>query len=160
MRQLHRLTIASIIGISSIIAFNSAGESARRPPLSAILLGGNQVSATGAANVGDPDGVGSATIKITKMSQSTSQSTAQLCFGITVAGVDKPILTHIHEGAAGTNGPVVVDLKPPASGFSASSGCVNVPIALAVDINNDPLNYYVNLHTEKFPDGAVRGQLH
>ncbi len=156
MRQIHRLTIASIIGISSIITFNSAGESARRPPLSAILLGGNEVSETGVANAGDPDGVGSATIKITRI----SDTTAKLCFGITVAGVDKPILTHIHEGAAGINGPVVVDLIPPSGGFNASSGCVDVALALAADINNDPLNYYVNLHTEKFPAGAVRGQLH
>lgn len=155
MRQLHRLTIASIIGISSIITFNSAGESARKPPLSAVLLGGNVVSETGAANAGDPDGVGSVTIKMTKI----SQSKAKLCFGVTVAGVDQPIFIHIHKGTAGTNGPHVVDLIPPASGLNASSGCVNIPVALAKDINNDPLNYYVNLHTENFPAGAVRGQL-
>ena len=156
MRQLYRLTIASIVGFSSFIAFNSSVESARIPPLSALLLGGNEVSPTGLANAGDPDGVGSATVKITKL----NASQARLCFGITVAGVDKPILTHIHKGTAGTNGPVVVDLIPPANGFNASSGCVNVPLALALDIQTDPLNYYVNLHTEQFPAGAVRGQLH
>lgn len=156
MRQLYRLTIASIVGFSSFIAFNSSVESARIPPLSALLLGGNEVSPTGLANAGDPDGVGSATIKITK----SNASQARLCFGITVAGVDKPILTHIHKGTAGTNGPIVVDLIPPANGFNASSGCVNVPLALALDIQTDPLNYYVNLHTEQFPAGAVRGQLH
>lgn len=155
MRQLHRLTITSIVGISSLVAFNSSVESARVPPLSAVLLGGNEVSATGTANAGHPDGVGSATIKITKFN-----SQARLCFGVTVAGVDKPILTHIHEGTAGINGPVVVDLKAPVTGFGASSGCVNVPLALGLDIQSDPLNYYVNLHTEAFPGGAVRGQLH
>lgn len=156
MQQLHRLTITSIIGISSIIAFNSSVESARIPPLSAELLGGNEVSATGLANAGDPDGVGSATIKINKL----NASEARICFGITIAGVDKPILAHIHEGTAGINGPIVVGLIPPATGFNASSGCVNVPLALAVDIQTDPLNYYVNVHTEAFPAGAVRGQLH
>lgn len=157
MRQLYRLTIASIVGFSSFIVSNSSVESARIPPLSALLLGGNEVDAvTGKANAGDPDGVGSATIKITKL----NASQARLCFGVTIAGVDKPILTHIHKATAGTNGPIVVDLIPPATGFNASSGCVNVPLALALDIQTDPLNYYVNLHTERFPAGAVRGQLH
>lgn len=157
MRQLYRFTIASIVGISSFIAFNSSVESARRPPLSAVLLGGNEVDAlTGKANAGDPDGVGSATIKTTKI----SATGARLCFGITVSGLDTPIAAHIHEGTAGVNGPIVVPLTPPATGTNASSGCVSVPLGRAIDINVDPLNYYVNVHTVKFPSGALRGQLH
>jgi len=157
MRQLHRFTIASIVGISSIIAFNSAGESARKPPLSAILLGGNEVDAvTGKANVGDVDGVGSATIKITQV----SDTTAKLCYGLTVSGIDKPIAAHIHKGTAGNNGPILIPLTQPATGNNASSGCVTVPLRQAVEINADPLNYYVNIHTESFPGGALRGQLY
>lgn len=156
MRQLHRLTMASFVGISSIFAINASVESARIPPLSAVLLGGNEVSETGTANAGDPDGVGGATVKITKL----NDSQARVCFGITVAGVDKPVATHIHRGTAGTNGPIVVDLIPPANGFGASSSCADVPLALGLAIQTDPLNYYVNLHTELFPGGAVRGQLH
>lgn len=156
MRQLRRLTMASVVGVSSIFALNGSVQSARIPPLSAVLLGGNEVSATGTANAGDPDGVGGATIKITKL----NNSQARICFGITVAGVDKPVATHIHKGTAGINGPVVVDLIPPANGFAASSGCADVPLALGLAIQTDPLNYYVNLHTELFPSGAVRGQLH
>lgn len=67
MRQLCRLTMASVVGVSSIFALNGSVQSARIPPLSAVLLGGNEVSATGTANAGDPDGVGGATIKITKL---------------------------------------------------------------------------------------------
>ncbi|MBW4639946.1 MAG: CHRD domain-containing protein [Gloeocapsa sp. UFS-A4-WI-NPMV-4B04] len=157
MRQLYRLTIASIVGLSSFIAFNSSVESARRPPLSALLLGGNEVDAvTGKANAGDPDGVGSATIKTTRI----SDTEARLCYGITVSGLDTPVAAHIHEGIAGVNGPIVVELQAPATGTNASSGCVDVPLARAIDINVDPLNYYVNVHTVRFPGGAVRGQIH
>jgi hypothetical protein len=49
--------MASFVGVSSIFAINASVESARIPPLSAVLLGGNEVSETGTANAGDPDGV-------------------------------------------------------------------------------------------------------
>lgn len=155
MQQLNRLAIVSVVGVSSIFTINGSVVSARTPPLSAVFLGGNEVSKTGTANAGDPDGVGGATVKITKL----NNSKARVCFGITIAGIDKPILAHIHKGAAGTNGPIVVSFIPPVNGFAASSGCVDVPLALGLDIETDPLNYYVNVHSEKFPAGVVRGQL-
>ena len=72
------------------------------PPLFAVLLGGNEVSSSGEANAGDPDGYGSATVII----RGTT-----LCFGITVDGIDKPILAHIHQAPAGLNGDIVVESR-------------------------------------------------
>jgi hypothetical protein len=34
-----------------------------------------------------------------------------------------------------------------------------VDSALARRIANNPQRFYVNIHNEKFPDGAIRGQL-
>ena len=54
------------------------------------------------------------------------------------------ILAHIHRGAAGTNGPVVVDFMEPVNGLN---GCVQADAALIKDIRQDPAAYYVNVHT-------------
>lgn len=66
---------------------------------------------------------------------------------------------HIHEGAAGVPGPVVVQLAgPDSSGYS--KGCLPTTPAQAAAIVADPAGYYVNVHTTDFPAGAIRGQLH
>lgn len=74
---------------------------------------------------------------------------------------------HIHRGAAGVNGPVVID-----SGIQR--GPISVPavsvkgtvldsneagVAALRDLLRDPSAFYVNIHTAVFPGGAVRGQV-
>jgi hypothetical protein len=70
---------------------------------------------------------------------------------------------HIHEAPAGENGDVVAELAlppaDPASGESEGSLCIEVDPALRNDLLANPGDYYVNLHTEAHPDGALRGQL-
>src|SRR5512132_2587314 len=99
----HRLLTA----FAALIGVFVFGHSPAFAQLSTVLLGGNEVSSTGVANAGDPDGSGSATVLIRDTT---------LCYGILVTGIDTPTLAHIHEGAAGVNGPVVVDLTPPQTG--------------------------------------------
>ena len=73
-----------------------------------------------------------------------------------------PTLGHIHKAAVGVNGPVVVPLftSPIPATVNAVSGVVTgVDAALVTDIANNPKGFYANLHTTKFPGGAVRGQL-
>lgn len=120
--------------------------------LFAVLLGGNEVSATGDANAGSPDGQGSATVIIRDTT---------LCFAVIVSDIDVPIAAHIHQGGAGTNGPVVVTLvEPSTENPGTSSGCIpGLDATLLNDIGTSPAAFYVNVHTEQFPDGAVRGQL-
>jgi hypothetical protein len=76
-------------------------------------------------------------------------------------GIELPATAaHIHVGVAGTAPPnnVVVTLSAPdASGFS--SGCTTVERELALDILENPEDYYVNVHNDPFPSGAIRGQL-
>ena len=66
---------------------------------------------------------------------------------------------HVHSGAAGTNGPVVVDLQPV---LGKSAGTIaehraTLDAAAAAQLKAGTL--YVNVHTTQFPDGEIRGQL-
>ena len=77
-------------------------------------------------------------------------------------------MAHIHQAAAGTNGPVVVDSQLSAAtsiqtpvgtasfnraGLTASSAAT--PAAIVAN----PAGFYFNVHTSLNPGGVVRGQL-
>lgn len=143
------VTLMGIFVTSHALAQSPGPE---RSPLFAVLLGGNEVSDAGQANVGDPDGVGSATILF---------AGTTLCFGLTVNNLDVPTAAHIHQERAGVNGPIVVPLTAPTAGApGASSGCIpDVAADLVEEIFTHPEEFYVNVHTETFPAGAIRGQL-
>ncbi len=81
----------------------------------------------------------------------------QLCYELSATGTDTPTMAHVHKGAAGVAGPVVVPLDPPAQG--SSKGCATAPADTLAAILAEPSNYYVNVHTAKYPKGAMRGQL-
>ena len=72
-----------------------------------------------------------------------------------VAKIDKPSAAHIHKGAAGKAGPVVVPL---GTAYKVK-GCAKGSSATIAAIEEHPGRYYVNIHTAKFPAGAIRGQL-
>lgn len=76
-------------------------------------------------------------------------------------------LSHIHSGAAGVAGPVVIDtgLSPQApipmpngTGTFTFTG-VTVPPETATAILANPAGYYLNVHTVLNGAGAIRGQL-
>jgi hypothetical protein len=95
---------------------------------------------------GDPDGRGTAEIKI---------SGRQVCWELTVSRIGKPQAAHIHKGKPGKAGPVVV-------GFGATykaKGCTRTTSATARAILATPGAFYVNVHNAQYPAGAVRGQL-
>jgi hypothetical protein len=83
-----------------------------------------------------------------------------VCYQVAVSGITLPaIAEHIHKGAAGTNGPVVIPFStaPDATGYAA--GCVTADPAIIQAVIANPAGYYVNVHTTDFPNGAIRGQL-
>jgi hypothetical protein len=113
-------------------------------PLHATLLPENQVPPTAS------DGTGTALVTL-------NQGQGEVCWDISVSDLTTPvILAHIHQGAAGTNGPVVVDFDEPVNGLN---GCVQADPGLIKQIRQGPGDFYVNVHTTMFQAGEVRGQL-
>ena len=110
------------------------------------LLGTNEVPPA------DLDGTGTADLRL-------QAGEARLCFQLAVANILLPATgAHVHIGAAGVNGPIVVALTPPGAA-GTSQGCVNTSRVLVGQILANPAGYYVNVHTTDFPAGAIRGQL-
>ena len=152
--------------LSSSCAAALLGLSVFTPPLAhaqgvsmfAVLVGGNEISAGGAANAGDQDGFGTVSIIVNPTPKDPNNE--QLCFGITVRGIDHPTAAHIHIAKAGVNGPIRVTLTAPATGNpGTSSGCKTASNAVVNGLISRPSNFYVNVHTTVFSSGALRGQL-
>jgi hypothetical protein len=143
----RRLLPVAAIGTALVlipVAASPAAAADKGRPLVTVLTGAAEVGG------GDPDGAGLAAVRITP-------GIGRICYALAVINLDPVVGAHIHVGAAGVNGPVVVPLQPPTSGFSAA--CTDVDAALARDIATNSDQYYVNVHTTVFPGGAVRGQL-
>lgn len=66
---------------------------------------------------------------------------------------------HIHAGAAGVAGPVVVPLGMVDDEDRDAIGCGVADTDVLDDIVAMPADYYVNIHTDLFPGGVARAQL-
>ena len=119
-----------------------AGSAALHPVLSAKL--------TPAAEVprGSSTGSGSAVIAL-------NAKTGRACWTIKVRLLIKPLSAHIHKAPPGKIGPVVV----PLGDRFATKGCVLVPAKTLLAVERNPSAYYVNVHTKKNLNGAIRGRL-
>jgi hypothetical protein len=100
----------------------------------------------------EPNATGSAVLRFRK-------DGGQVCYRLHAANITLPALAaHIHKGAAGTNGPVVVPFTAPGAN-GESSGCSPATAALIDEILGSPSGFYVNVHTKEHPAGAIRAQL-
>jgi hypothetical protein len=145
-RLLAGIPLAALaIAVLALAIASSAAAGGR--PLSADLSGSNEVPPV---STGDPDGSGTADLTL-------NQGQEEICLEIEVQNISTPILQHIHRGAAGTNGPVVVDFTHLLA--QGGDGCVSADRALVKEIRQNPEGFYFNVHTGDFLGGAVRGQL-
>jgi hypothetical protein len=134
-----RLLILAALAAALVPALALAGS--QKGSLHATLTGKAE------APKADPDGRGTAEIKI---------NGKRVCWEIRFSKIGKPNAAHIHKGKSGISGPVVV----PLGGAFKAKGCTTTTAKLARAILAKPGAYYVNVHNAKYPNGAIRGQLH
>lgn len=99
---------------------------------------------------GNPDAMGKASVRI-------DEAHNLLCYEVTETGLADVTAAHIHKGATGKAGPPAVPLTAPKDG--SAKACTTIDPAVAKAIIADPSGYYVNVHSTKYPKGAIRGQL-
>jgi hypothetical protein len=135
----------------AVLALSVLGALVLALPASAAPLAYLETDMSGKQEVpgpGDPDGRGHADLKV---------FSAKVCYTLSVKFIEPATGAHIHKGPRGVAGPVVVPLEPPTDG--SSSGCVDVSQRLAKNLREYPQAYYINVHNQPFPGGAIRGQL-
>ena len=93
----------------------------------------------------------------------------QFDYTLSVTGLTAVTASHIHLGAAGVNGAIIINLFSPnnatgtvngviATGIITNANNQNVSVdSLRVLFNNG--NSYVNVHTTQFGGGAIRDQV-
>jgi hypothetical protein len=74
---------------------------------------------------------------------------------ITVTGM-APTMGHIHQGAPGVNGPVIVPFKQDGNTFTPPPGAKLNEVQMAAYRAG---NLYVNVHSAAHPGGEIRAQL-
>jgi CHRD domain-containing protein len=141
-RLLAVVVLALLVALALALPVGATGKHATT--LETTLTGEQEVPGPG-----DPNGVGHAVVKVFK---------TKVCYTLEVKRIKPATDAHIHLGFRGEAGPIVVTLEAPSDGFSR--GCVEIPRALSLGLIEHPSRYYVNVHNEPFPAGAIRGQLH
>lgn len=155
MRTAPKRALATVVAVTASAALLLAGPAAAArvggadqggAPLDATLTGDAEVPGPG-----DSDGSGEAHVSVNRGQQ-------VVCFELEARDIEPATAAHIHRGTADVAGPVVVTLAPPTDG--SASGCVqDVDPDLLEELLETPEAFYVNVHNEDFPAGALRGQL-
>ena len=138
-----------------------------KPTFSAQLLASNEVPPISGAESG-VSGSATITFDVTRDAANViTGGTATVVATLSGFPAGSTItVAHIHTGAAGVSGGVLVGLVPPAGSvtltngagsFTQTSAAIDGPTATSI-INN-PAGFYFNVHTALNSGGVIRGQL-
>jgi len=141
---MKKMIWSAVTALAVVALFAGVSQSGGKP--FNVTLGG----ASEVPGPGDPDGTGSF-----KMTLNPGKS--EICYTLTWNGIDGATAAHIHRAPIGEAGPVVVPLE--VSNTGSSNDCITIDKDLAREIMHNPEMFYVNVHNETYPSGAIRAQL-
>jgi hypothetical protein len=141
-RAISVAVVAPVLAGAALL-FTAGAALAATQSFTAVLSGTNEVSG-GTAGL-----TGTATLTV-------NTTTGVVCARVT-SNVTGAVAIHIHKGASGVNGAVVVPLD--VKSINGATICKTATPAIAAAIAANAAGYYVNIHTPAAPGGALRGQL-
>jgi len=161
------MRLARVLSLVAVVLFGTVGSAHAQSEFLANLSGTNEVPAVATG------GFGSAVLDV-----NVAGGTVGITFELTGVNLTDAFMGHIHCGAAGQNGPVIVWLAgqpagPPTSGYNLNGIWVRATVTEKSIIASpncgstigDLLqamvagNTYVNIHTRANPGGEIRGQI-
>jgi hypothetical protein len=142
--------LATVLVAGMFVSMVLVGTAAAYTPRNATLSGDVEVPGPG-----DPNGSGHARLKL-------YPAKGKICYRVAWRRIQNPAAGHIHKGPAGVAGEVKVTLfdKVIRNNDYYSACAKGLAKRLVRAIKERPSKWYVNLHNETYPDGAIRGQLH
>jgi len=166
MKRMFVLAIAASFFAAACGSSSPSSPSPTQPTFTAALSPANEnPPITGA----EASGSGNATITFNTTKDAAGNITAaSVTFVVNMQGfpAGTPInIAHIHTGAAGQNGNVLVSTSLAAgevvlaNGSGSFTKTVSVDPAVAQNIINNPAGFYFNIHSAANPGGVARGQL-
>lgn len=119
---------------------------------------------------GDPDGFGTGTLTLILPGEPGGGIYGTIAWDITYQDIAAPTAMHIHgpDGGVGQVAGIFVDMGVGTTGGPGTligelndfNGWPTVyDTWQIVDMLNDPSDYYVNIHNNEFPAGAIRAQI-
>ena len=147
MAMFRRLVVPAVFLAGVALTTGSVMAASGTETFKADLSGMNQVPAV------DTKGTGSATFRY-------NPTTHELTWTVTYKDLSSDVTAaHIHSGAAGANGKVVIPLtaKGATSNPSPIKGKATITDEQAMDLSSG--NMYVNVHTTDHKGGEIRGQI-
>lgn len=141
--QMAALDMPAAIATDSAAAAGSDGKKVSKGMFMATLSGATETAG------GDPDGSG-------KFHATADAEAGEFCFSLSVAGIGEVTGAHVHDGAAGKDGKVLLTVYETDAG---EEECLAPAPELLAKMLDNPQDYYVNVHTAEYPKGAVRAQL-
>lgn len=152
-------SLTRTLSLAPLLAFLAISAHAATITFTANLLGSNEVPPTSTT------GSGTGTFTFDTVAQ-------DIAFTVNYSGLtNSATMGHIHFGAVGVNGPIILPFSPSPAGTSGTltgmltaANLINQAtsgISTFTDIYNAALagDLYTNIHTTNFPAGETRGQL-
>jgi len=166
------MRLASAITLLVCVVSTGCDDNPNSPDTDEVTLTAQLSPANEVPPVTNADASGSGnvtvTLKVTRNSAGTITA-ATADFAVSLTGflpATSVIMAHIHSGAVGVNGDVVVDTGVTAGQVVLANGAgsftrngVSVTPDLAQNLITNTAGFYFNVHTVLTPSGAVRGQL-
>jgi hypothetical protein len=153
---------ASVLSVGSVSILLNTARAQEGQSFSATLSGKDEVPPT------ESNSTGTAKFQV-------NENNSQVSYWVNITGIKKVNQAHIHNGTSGENGDIVATLskgksakgddRPPQIGFSGNITKDDLQGPLKGKEISDLVSLmsnggsYANVHTDKYPKGAIRGQI-